>query len=86
MLDGNRKKVYYSLVQIGTERKAHILFFPIGIEKRQNMKYEVVIIWETGEKEVWAYATEEEAELSCKEYKMVFREQISWIGTRKARN
>ena len=50
------------------------------------MKYEVVIIWETGEKEVWAYATEEEAELSCKECKMVFGEQISWIGTRKARN
>ena len=50
------------------------------------MKYEVVIIWETGEKEIWTYATEEEAELSCKECKRVFGEQISWIGTRKARN
>ena len=50
------------------------------------MKYEVVIIWETGEKEIWTYATEEEARTSEREYKAVFREQIAWIGTRKARN
>lgn len=66
--------------------KAHILFFPYWDRKEANMKYEVVIIWESGEKEIWTYDTEEEAELSSKECKMIFGEQITWIGIRKARN
>ena len=48
------------------------------------MKYEVIVIWETGEKEIYSYITEEEAETSCKGLKMAFGGQISWIGTRKA--
>ena len=47
------------------------------------MKTEVIIIWETGEKEIYSYATEEEAETARKELKMVFGEQIAWTGTRK---
>ena len=47
------------------------------------MKAELIIIWETGEKEIYAYATEEEAETACKEFKMIFDNQISWAGTRK---
>ena len=48
------------------------------------MKYELVVIWETGEKEVHAYATKEEAQAADKGYKMAFGNQISWVGTRKA--
>ena len=45
--------------------------------------YELIIIWETGEKEIYSYATEEEAETSCREFKMIFGGQISWAGTRR---
>lgn len=49
-----------------------------------NVKaYELIVIWYTGEKEVYAYATEEEAETAAYEYKMVFGNQISWTGTRR---
>ena len=47
------------------------------------MKYELVIIWATGEKEVHAYATEEEAQVSVKGYKMAFGNQVAWAGIRK---
>ena len=47
------------------------------------MKTELIIIWETGEKEIYSYATEEEAETACKELKMIFGCQISWAGTRR---
>lgn len=51
-----------------------------------NVKgYELVVIWETGEKEVHAYATEEEAEAAGDGYKTVFGNQISWTGTRRSR-
>jgi hypothetical protein len=50
------------------------------------MKYELVVIWETGEKEIFTYATEEEADTACREFKMIFGNQISWAGTRKARH
>ena len=48
-----------------------------------NKFFEVVIIWETGEKEVYAYKTEEEARTTEKELKKIFGNQISWIYTRK---
>lgn len=49
-----------------------------------NVKaYELIVIWETGEKEVYAYATEEEAEAAGDGYKTVFGNQISWTGTRR---
>ena len=48
------------------------------------MKYELVIVWETGEKEIHAYATEEEALKASKGYRTVFGNQIAWTGVRKA--
>ena len=51
-----------------------------------NVKgYELVVIWETGKKEVHTYATEEEAQAAGDEYKTVFGNQISWTGTRRSR-
>ena len=47
--------------------------------------FELVVIWETGEKEVYAYRTEERAERAQQEMKKVFGNQIAWTGTRKAR-
>ena len=47
------------------------------------MKYELVVIWETGEKEVHAYVTEKEAREAGNGYKMAFGNQISWMGIRK---
>lgn len=47
------------------------------------MKYELIIIWETGEKEIYTYATEEEAETACRELRTIFGNQISWVGTRR---
>ena len=50
------------------------------------MNYELVVVWETGEKEIHAYATEEEARAAGDGYKMAFGNQISWTGTRKVTN
>ena len=50
------------------------------------MKYELVDVWETGEKETHAYATKEEAQTAGDGYKMAFGNQISWTGTRKVTN
>ena len=47
------------------------------------MNYELVVGWETGEKEIHAYATEEGARVAGNGYKMAFGNQISWTGTRK---
>lgn len=48
--------------------------------------YELVVVWETGEKDVHAYATEEEVRAAGNGYKMAFGNQISWMGTRKIAN
>lgn len=50
------------------------------------MKYELIIIWETGEKEIFEYATEEEAQESCNDFKYIFGNQVSWAGTRLKRH
>lgn len=47
--------------------------------------FELVIIWETGEKEVFCYRSQERAERAEKEIKKVFGNQIAWTGTRKGR-
>ena len=47
------------------------------------MKYELVVIWETGEKEVHGYKSQEEAEEASRGYKMAFGNQIAWVGIRK---
>lgn len=46
--------------------------------------YELIIIWEDGEKEIYAYRTEEKAEITGAEMKKAFGNQISWYGVRKA--
>lgn len=47
--------------------------------------FELVIIWETGEKEVYAYDTQERAERTGREMRKVFGNQISWYGTREVK-
>ena len=49
------------------------------------MKYETIIIWYTGEKEVYEYDTREEAEKAAEGYRMAFGNQIQWAGTRVKR-
>ena len=49
------------------------------------MRYEAVIVWETGEKEVHSYATEREAKQACEGYKRAFGRQVAWTGVREAR-
>ena len=46
--------------------------------------FELVIIWSTGEKEVYGYDTEARAEDAGQNMKMVFGNQISWYGVRRA--
>lgn len=46
------------------------------------MKYELVVIWSTGEKQVFGYATESEAEESKRGYEMAFGAQV-WCCVRK---
>jgi hypothetical protein len=47
--------------------------------------YEAIIIWDTGEKEIYQYNTKEEAERCCQGYRMAFGKQIAWTGTRERR-
>ncbi len=50
------------------------------------MRYELIIIWESGEKEVYSYDSKEKAKKIEEGYKIVFGNQISWTGiTEKAR-
>lgn len=45
-------------------------------------KHELVIIWETSEKEVHEYESRELAEQAERGYKAAFGNQIQWSGTR----
>ena len=47
--------------------------------------YELVVIWSTGEKEVYTYHTEDRAEKAAQDMKMAFGSQISWTGVRRAK-
>ena len=47
------------------------------------MKYELIVIWETGEKEIFGYATEEEAQVAGNGYSVAFGNQVAWVGIRK---
>lgn len=49
------------------------------------MKYELVIIWESGEKEVHEYDSQDTAERAARGYKNAFGNQIAWTGTRPKR-
>lgn len=44
------------------------------------MRYKLIIIWETEEKEVHTYENREKAEEIMKGYKKVFGDQIQWMG------
>lgn len=43
-------------------------------------KYELIVIWETGEREVHEYNNREEAKKAEQGYETAFGNQISWIG------
>lgn len=49
------------------------------------MKYEVVVIWDDGRKDVYEYGTKEKAENIAQGYKMAFGNQIAWTGVRVKR-
>lgn len=45
--------------------------------------FELVVIWDTGEKDIYEYPTEDEAEQAGHNMVMAFGKQIQWYGTRK---
>lgn len=47
--------------------------------------WELVIIWNDGQKETTTYKTEHDAENAAKGYKTAFGNQIQWAGVRRAR-
>lgn len=47
------------------------------------MKYELVIVWSTGEKQVFEYEREELAMQAERGYRRAFGHQISWAGIRR---
>ena len=47
------------------------------------MKYELVVIWDDGEKEVFSYPTEAEAKEAEDGYHKAFGNQLSWTGIRR---
>lgn len=52
--------------------------------KEYRMRYELVVVWDTGEKNVYQYETEAEAEAAGHNMKMALGNQIAWYGTRRA--
>lgn len=48
-------------------------------------KYELVVVWETGEKDIIPYSNEEEAKVIEYRYRMAFGNQIQWTGIREVR-
>lgn len=49
------------------------------------MKWELVLIWTSGEKEIYTYDTKEEAYKGGWNFKQAFGNQIEWTGVREAR-
>lgn len=45
--------------------------------------WELVIIWDNGDKDIYKFRTEEEAVRGGKNLKMAFGNQIAWHGIRK---
>lgn len=46
------------------------------------MTYELVVIWNDGQKEIHEYPTPEDAEKAGIGYKTAFGNQVSWYGVR----
>lgn len=56
---------------------------PQGPRKGAKM-YELVIIWENGDKDVYEYESREKAEKIGRGYKeLAFGDQVAWYGVRK---
>lgn len=49
----------------------------------KHMDWELVVVWETGETDVFEYETEEKAEQGGKNVKMACGTQVQWYGTRR---
>ena len=50
-----------------------------------KMEYELIVIWCTGEKEIYGYSNKSEAETGESNMKMAFGNQVSWTGIREKR-
>ena len=48
-------------------------------------RYELVVIWETGEKEVIPFSNEDKAKVIERGYHKAFGKQIQWTGIREVR-
>lgn len=46
--------------------------------------YELVILWQDGDKDIYQYPTREQAERAGAEMRIAFGNQIQWHGVRKA--
>lgn len=44
------------------------------------MKYKLIIIWDNGNREEYIYGTQERAEKTAHSMKVVFGDQIEWLG------
>ena len=49
------------------------------------MMWELVIIWDNGDKDIYEYNTEHEAENAAQGMRKAFGYQIQWAGIRRAR-
>jgi hypothetical protein len=48
-------------------------------------KWELVIVWETGEQDIYEYETEQEAEAAGRGMRIALGNQIGWYGVRRKR-
>lgn len=47
------------------------------------MEYELVVVWDDGSRDVWDYATWEEAEQAVQNMKFARDKQIAWYEARR---
>lgn len=52
---------------------------------RRDDRFELVVIWDTGERQIYPYPTEADAEQGGRNMRMAFGKQIAWCGTRPKR-
>lgn len=46
--------------------------------------FELIVVWDTREQNIYSYETEEEAMRGAGRMRMAFGEQIRWTGVRKS--
>lgn len=44
--------------------------------------FELVIVWSTGDKEIYTYETEQAAETAAENFRIAFGSQVCWTGVR----